>query len=365
MRRVAFLLSCLLLAACGRDAVPPSPVEAPPEPTWSAEVVFQAPDKLGGCAVGDVDPTHPGLEIAAVSRNGDVWVIAREGDAWKAERVGTTPGEMIQCAIGDARLDRPGDELVVVGMAAGSEEDGGAGEARLFFRGEEGWEQEPVFQDTALIHGVAIADMDPEREGNQIVTVGFSHNAVVLDRTPEEGWVPIRTIPIESPGKCAIPFDFGVAVATAGGAVKHISYADGAWTAEDLWRGTAGAARLGTAGYALLVACDDGKLVLVETEEGGKGAWLIHQEAAKLRGAVLRRPDEDAWQAATAGYGKTVTLLRFREAIEPIEVYRDEGKLHHLAAGDLLPDRPGLELVTCGYSGKVVLIARDRPPEGP
>lgn len=215
--RSLVLLLLLTLVACGEDASPGSvEVPASPPPTWRAEVVFQAPDKLGGCAIGDVDPTRPGLEIAAVSRNGDVWVLGREGDAWTAERVGTTPGEMIQCAIGDARLDRPGDELVVAGMASGGEEDGGRGEARLFWREADGWKQEPVFQDTALIHGVAIADMAPERDGNQIVTVGFSQNAVVLDRSPDKGWLPIHTASLGSPGKTAIPFDFGVAVACAG-----------------------------------------------------------------------------------------------------------------------------------------------------
>lgn len=355
MRTAALLaLLLLVLAACGEEAPP-----APLTPTWSAEVLFQAPDKLGGCAVGDIDPTRPGLEIAAVSRNGDIWVLGREGDGWTAERIATTPGEMIQCAIGDARMDRPGDELVVVGMASGGEDDGGLGEARLFWRGDDGWQQEPVFQDTALIHGVAVADMDPERDGMQIVTVGFSNNAVVLDRSPTKGWLPIQTLPLASPGKCAVPFDFGVVVACAGGTVKHITHADGAWDVKDLWRGAAGAARLGTAGYAVLVACDDGKLRLIETEEGQQGTWVIHEEGAKLRGAVLRRPDEDAWQAATTGYEKKVTLFRFVDGFEAIEVYRDEAKLHHLAAGDLLPERPGDELVTCGYSGRIILIARE------
>ena len=359
MPKSLLAVAILVLAGCGGD----DPIvfsSETAEPAWRVDVIFQAPAKLGGCAIGDVDPTKPGLEIAAVSGNGDVWVIARDGAEWSGERIATLPGEMIQCAVGDARLDRPGDELVVGGMASGGEDGGGPGQAWLFSRGEEGWEQEPVFQDTALIHGVAIADMDPERDGNQIVTVGFSDNAVVLDRVEGKGWVPIQTLPLGSPGKCVIPFDFGAAVECAGGPVKHVKRHDGAMQVKDIWRGTAGAARLGTAGWGLLVACDDGKLVLVETGEGEQGAWTIYQESQKLRGAALRKPDEDAWQAATAGYEKKVTLFRAaRDGFEPVVVYEDGAKFHHLAADDLLPDRPGHELVACGYSGKVVLISRE------
>ena len=163
--KTPFLAALLLgLAACGHDTGPTdgSPEGGDAPVSWGATIAFEAGQKLGGCAVGDVDPAHPGNEILAVAASGDVYVVRHDAEGWHGEVVATAGGEMIGCAIGDADPARPGLEAVVGGMRAGGEDSGGMGAAHLLYRGDDGWHLEPIFEDAALVHGVCIGDVDPD-----------------------------------------------------------------------------------------------------------------------------------------------------------------------------------------------------------
>ena len=360
--KTSFLDALLLgLAACGGDA---DPTDGGPEAgsapvSWGATIAFEAGQKLGGCAVGDVDPTHPGNEILAVAASGDVYVVRHDAQGWHGEVVATAGGEMIGCAIGDADPARPGLEAVVGGMRTGGEDSGGMGAAHLLYRGDDGWHLEPILDDTALVHGVCIGDVDPTHDGNEVVCVGFSRRATVLGRDGV-GWKTLGSADLTSPGKNAVVFKGGAVVACAGGSLDCVSFDDGAWSNESVPLGYGGLARVDASGEQILVACDDGGLQLVEFE----GHRTIHKESQKLRGAALADldPSVPGIEAATAGYGKTVTLLYPPKAGEttwtPLTLWRDTEKLHHLAAGELLADGQGLELVAVGYSGRVIVAAR-------
>ena len=63
-------------------------------------VIAETGVKLGGCAVGDLDPSHEGPEIAAVGEDGSVHVAWREDGSWRSAVVARCGGEMIHCAIG-------------------------------------------------------------------------------------------------------------------------------------------------------------------------------------------------------------------------------------------------------------------------
>ena len=109
-----------------------------------------------------------------------------------------------------------------------------------------------------------------------------------------------------------------------------------------------------------LVACDDGSLQLSTPD----GPEVIHKEASKLRGAVLADIDPlvEGIEAATAGYGKAITLLyppvRPETTWKAVTLWRDTNKIHHLAGGEILSEGLGLELVAVGYSGRVIVCAR-------
>ncbi len=67
--KVLILAMSLLLAACGGE----TPDETPA--SWGATIAFEAGQKLGGCAVGDLDATKPGNEILAVASTGEIYLV--------------------------------------------------------------------------------------------------------------------------------------------------------------------------------------------------------------------------------------------------------------------------------------------------
>ncbi len=351
------LVTSLLLSTAYADA------NAAPAET--VEVALDAGVKLGGCAVGDVLPDHPGLEIVAVAVDGRVFLAYDDEGTWVSREIGRAGGELIQCAIGDVHPDRPGNEIVAVGMKSGSEEDDGPGAAVVFWAqrngdadaGEVGFEHEVVTEDAALLHGVCIADLDPARDGDEALLVGFSESAMLLEY--EDGGFTTRTVAdLPGAGKNAVGFDGGAAVACMDGSVVHVrGDRDGGFTTTVLDEAEAGAARIGAAGKTLVVAYDDGTLALFA--DGRREE--IHRDSDKLRGAVLAELDPSAagMEAATGGYSKQlVRLTRDGDAWKATVVHQDAARIHHVAAGDVTPRAPGAEIVACGYSGRVIVVLR-------
>jgi hypothetical protein len=336
---------------------------------WSSQVVMTAPAKLGGCAVGDLDPAHPGNEIVAVCVTGEVFLSRPDRGRWVSEPIVKAKGELLQCAIGDADPTRPGNELLVVGMKAGTEDQAGAGMAYLVVRDEtesEGktrvtWKLEPLFEDGALIHSGLIGDVDPDHDGDEIAVAGFSKVVHIIVRGAN-GWnsSPICTLP--GPAKSMVPFAGGLAVACADGTLIHLVKQDGAWKSTTLDKSERGYARLGAGGGRLIAARDDGQLLLIT--EGGE-VTAIYGEPQKLRGAVLADldPENPGLEAATAGYGLKLSVIYPVEGIAgsewiPRVVHTDVDRFHHLAVGELDPKSPGLEIVGCGYSGRVIVAGK-------
>ena len=111
--------------------------------------------------------------------------------------------------------------------------------------------------------------------------------------------------------------------------------------------------RLGLAEY-LLSAEEPSECVARVLEWLGKHTGLDQVTVLEV--------DHDAGRlAATAGYGKTVTVLRRSgDAWTPLVVLADRDRFHHLAAGNVDSD-PEPELVACGFSGRVFVIERKAP----
>ena len=114
-------LLALLLAGCAAngDGAAGGPV------AFVAEVAFEAGEKLGGCAAGEVLRERAGDELVAVGVSGSVYLVREERSGWRGERIGAASGEAIQVAVGDLDPAYPGDEVLAVGMLAGDEDSGG------------------------------------------------------------------------------------------------------------------------------------------------------------------------------------------------------------------------------------------------
>ncbi|PIE25337.1 MAG: hypothetical protein CSA62_01315 [Planctomycetota bacterium] len=317
---------------------------------FRCELALQHSHKLGGCAIGDLDPRYPGAEIATVSVSGEVFVLHWEQGRWHSQLVFRCPGEALQCVIGDALPEQEGQELLVVGMAKGREEEAGPGAAHLIRWDGQAWQGRKIHQEAALVHGGAIGE-------GSLLLVGFTKQAIVF--SPEAGALRLRArVPLPGRGKTALWRGSEYVVACSDGSLVQIQGSGASWQARTLEKIEAGRARLACQGQAqLLVADDDGGLRLL-TASGSK---KVYSEGQKLRGAgfgpfVPEHPVKGP-QLACAGYeGKIVVLLPGKGGeYRPLTLFQGRERFHHLAAGSL-GRRPGRALVACGYGGRVLVL---------
>lgn len=351
----ALALASLTLAACAGDR---------PLQPWTATVLSPTGTKLGGCALGDVLPEFPGLEVVAVAVNGDVHLCWRDGDAWEHAIVHRSSGELIQVAVGDLIPEHPGDEILAGGMQEGDEDSGGPGRALVLGRRNtqgavaESFEVIASWSPQALVHAALVADVDPDTPGVEGYFAGFDR---ALTSLAFEGAEDVRA------GQAAILPGDGKGICAQGGAV-FISCAEGEllrWTpggdpeGEVTFTGSSGLARLAGGERGVLASSNDGALYLWNGTESR--AIFTEPDGVKGRGAVLADllPDRSGEEAATAGYSGQVHLGRLHQGGWRFEsIYDDGERLHHLASGDALPEVAGDELVCVGYSGRIVLLQR-------
>jgi hypothetical protein len=323
---------------------------------WSSLIAVDTGEKLGGCAVGDVDPTKPGNEIVAVGESGAVHLVAWEDKAWTHQIIGRAPGEMVQCVLGDVDANRPGLEIVVVGIAEGGEDDGGPGAAHVLFMDEGEWIMKEFHRSSALLHAACVAELDGT-QGPEVLLAGFSGEAVIMDLT-DDGWVAVPAGGLPGAAKNAVEFQDGVAVACADGSLVMVRREGDGYETSVIGQAPGGNARMATDGDGrLLVARDDGVLGLYV--DGIRSD--IYEESAKLRGAVLGNvdPTRPGIEAVTGGYDKTITVLSpDGDDWDGTEIFEDTDRLHHLAAGHIGTLGSTIFVVACGYSGRIIVLRR-------
>lgn len=323
---------------------------------WSSLIAAQTGEKLGGIAIGDVDPRKPGNEIVAVGESGAVHLVAFENKAWTHEVIGQAPGEMVQVVLGEVDSNRPGLEIVVVGIAEGGEDDGGPGAAHVLFLDEGEWIMKEFHRSSALLHAACIAELDGTL-GAEVLLAGFSGDAVVMDLT-DDGWVAIPAGELPGAAKNAVEYRGGIAVACADGSLVMVERDGDGYASKVIGRAPGGNARMATDGdQRLLVARDDGVLGLYEDGQRED----IYSESDKLRGAVLANvdPTRPGVEAVTGGYGKVITVLsQDGDDWDDVEIFEDTDRLHHLTAGHIGTLGSTIFVVACGYSGRIIVLRR-------
>ncbi len=356
------LVPTLLLASC----VTPQPGPA----SWWQETAGDLGGKLGGCCLGDFDSQNPGNEIGVVAGDGRVVCLSRSGRGWSQEVVATLPGEQIQCIAGDLLPQYPGDELVTVGVLRGGEESGAPGAAYVHWKDAQGWHSELILQDRALLHCAAFGEVDGEHPGPELVLAGFSGRVHVLHREGEE-LLSESLGPLPGNAKGAAVGLGGVVLACDDGSLCAMRRGDAGWQLETLEQFTAPLARVAARSNMALVCANDGRLYLLDDE----GLQSIVVSEDRLRGAAIvdMLAESPGDELATAGYDGLIRILSIQRAsgsmqtlgvqagdpiVNTTVVGRDENRLHHLAAGSL--GGLGTCLVTCGYSGRVLVVGRLR-----
>ena len=338
-------------------AVASSSSATPTETQWSAQVALEAKAALGGCAVGDLVPSRPGQEIVCVSKDGSIYVAWRDGQTWKSTRVWQGQGELIQVAAGDLDPESPGDEIVAVGMAKGPERDDGPGALVVVSRRADAWRGEVVLESPKLIHGVCV-------HKGAAYAAGFDLHVHKVERSKDKRFRSTALVKLPGAGKCAYSTPGGVLIACTDGSLVRVEMHGTRPSLAILDRRKSGRARIGGSKGGIVVADNDGTLALItqqQTEDVAR--WTrttLYSADAKLRGAVLAdlEPRYAGLEAATVGYDARVVLLRSLDGEWWSRLlYRAGDRLHHLAVGNV-DGSPGLDLVTCGYDKKLVVLSR-------
>jgi hypothetical protein len=363
-------LAALLLTGCAGTRPSAEP------PALAANVIWEAGTKLGGVAIGELRVERAGLEIAVVSGSGELWVLSRGPEGWEAERALATEGELIQVAVGELLADRPGEELLAAGMARGSEDDPGPGATWLVARqaGGAGFEGRQVLSPSALAHAVLVADQDPTRAGLEGLSAGFDRQLSLLAPKSLEQCSTrvLANLPSDAKGMAA--FDGGVALACAEGQLVWVGPGDLGYRSRQLLRTEAGLARLASGPEGLLMSSNDGRFYHVTLDSTGqaqkrelyrepggqKGRGAAWADLGLPSGPYQNGSRGNGRSAVTAGYSGQIVALRAlgRSRLETRLLHTDDAPLHHLAAGDILPEIPGDEIVAVGFSGRVLLLSR-------
>ena len=318
--------------------------------------------------MGDLLPDQPGDEMVVTTGDGRVVMAWATESGFRHEVIAVLGGEAIQCAIGELDPTCPGEELVTVGKLQGSEDEPGEGVVLLHRRRETGWESTQILRTDALMHAVAIGDADPLYSGNELVVGGFTNQAFVL-RHMGQGRIEVEaTVTTSAAVKgAAVGLMGAVLVQNDGRLVEIVRHSEG-FEPRLLHEVLEPLARVAATKDVVLFAGNDGRLRI--WRKGAVETLLTSTD--RLRGAVLADLDgsRPGLEGATAGYDGFVRLVcshngswvstgggpALVEGFDCRSIGHDEGRLHHLAAGEV--GGHGMCLIACGYSGRLLLFSR-------
>ncbi len=333
---------------------------------WNSEVLFEGDHGLGGAAVGDLDPDAAGNEVAAVNAAGEVWLVRRTGQRWEPQRIHQGGGELIMCAIGDVDPHHPGNELVGVGMVRGEESRSGAGQALLIRKDNGRWVSTRLFEDSHMLHGVAIGDVSARHKGNEVIVGGFNHRVTLLHL--QAGVWKHETIYVGNDRmKTALVADVlpeheGLEVVVCGsdGKVVAVWETQLGWRHQIIFSNPMGQSRIAAGEPGVLIGGDGGKVTMVRKPARQWLPEFVLRDSGKIRGVAIADVDDDVpgVELYACGYSKQVQQLTQDESgfWRTQVIFTAQRPLHHLVAGDFDANHPGLELVTCGHAGRLIAL---------
>jgi len=292
---------------------------------WTPRTLVEDGGWLGALAHGDVDPRLAGAELYAGGERGNLYqVVAHPHGALDCRLIAHLPGRELHTLLaGELDPGSPGPELLAFTRPGGL--------FRITPTGPDG-----TFETTAL------GDLP-----------GRVRDALVLPPSPRDGTATPRMATVSRSGELALlELD-----------------ADGPrWTAIE--SGPMGRGRLARApsraGEPLVLysTLDDGRVQRhAERADGGWRTETIYAGPQGPRGLAAGRfhADPELESVAVFGYSRDVRLLtRTADGWQVEPVFRDLDRGHWLERAELDGRNGTDELVTSGYAGRIVLLAR--PP---
>ena len=304
------LLVSLLLLGCAEP--PPAPTPTPEETAapaaagWRAKVAIEAGYRIHGLASGDL-PAHAGRELVAVGAGGVV-VAWRQGETWRTETI-----------------------------------DAGRGP----------------------LHGVLIADVDPSLEGVEVVVVGETEDgrgrAELLSWSPGGGW---RVTRLAAPPEPLLAVGlFGEVPCVVGKRLSVLRRSERVWRAIEIAQLSSPGLSLSASAKRVLVGCADGGLLEFRSGVDGHRPREVDRRVAArsalaTSGRHVLAADGDGTLALLPAANEKGLPARYSQQ-DRIEIFRSARPLTGCVLADLDPKSEGLELMTCGEAGELVLLSAD------
>ncbi len=365
------------VAVCGADGAL-SLVEISP---WVNTVMAEDPEKMDGVCVGDLDPAHDGNEVVFCGLSGNVgltwWNDVTE--QWNTQILWTHVGELLTPIIVDMRPDavHAGNELYMCGMIEGEESDTGKGVVVEIYKDGSNWNTEIIYETDGMGHGITVYDLDPTIDGKEIYVVGFDQNVTQIYYNGTD-WV--GNVLFTNDGKLKKievgEFDAsnsGAEAIIVGGVNATEFYHDGTdWVFQTIYTDEKGAApKAGIARVAVgdILSTNAGGEVVVGTDSwktvviyGSGTTWdyeVVMTESPsavasnpKNRGVWIGdlNPDNPGNEIISCGYSyKAHICWKTGSTWNSYEIWDAPGRLHEARIGDFDPTHPGVEAVTGGY----------------
>ncbi len=356
---------------------------------WVYEVMYSGTSMVGGCTIGDLDPTRKGNEVVAVDTNGKVILLHQTGiGTWETEELWQGEGQLLTPVIGNFYPGHDGNELIVVGMAKGLEEAGGAGQATLIYGSGDTWNSAVMYTAPDLLHGVAVGDLDPTQDGNEVVVMSFGYDVFMLtwNGTGSGPGDWSATLMWHGDGKVRKgviddidPNHHGneLLVVDKSGNCTMITGSGTTWNATTLWTdpGTPGLARVAVgdaeptyAGKEIIVGGDSNNVGIIrrvgDTWEGN----VIFTDSDSIRGLAVGDvdPTHTGNEILVFSYSKRVTMLTGSgNSWKNTVLFTDTGRSHDLAVGEFDREHKGQELVFVGYSNNITMLKNIEQTEDP
>ena len=355
---------------------------------WDNEVIFEGSDDvrcIDGIAIGEVNPDHDGNEIVWVARNGNTYVGHYDDNTgtWTYDDIWNTPGQQLTPAIGDIRPDLEGNEILVSGLSSGTEEiNPGDGTATVLSRSGASWNAERVFTFSKLIHGCDIGDVDPTIPGEEGILTTFAdpgtstgrvymiwydqeagewnsslifhdgHNVrkvVIADILPEREGLELVTVSKSG--------NLTIAYGGKNGWTYDVIYEN---PDEPMARVAVGDIDPGAPGLEIYTGTDTSKVLGFKRNGDEWDMQEIFMDTDKIRGVWVGDVDPNVPGNELYSYGYSTRLVQitgtFGSGWTTKDIFMDSARAHDMKIGDVHPDE-GSEIAIVGYSQNVTVIS--------
>ncbi|MEW5760399.1 MAG: hypothetical protein AB1779_06510 [Candidatus Thermoplasmatota archaeon] len=343
------------------------------EGKWVAEKIFTDTAKIDGIAYGDIDKSIPGNEIISVGLSGNVVMIYKV-EEWRSKVLWTGEGEIIKAAIGNFDPSTPDNEIAVAGMEKGKEGEGGAGAVYMISSKNDSWVSKLLHKEIApdaLMHGVAVGNLDKSTPEDEIIAVSHSGNAVLIRKVGDE-WNSTVLFKDSAELKSVIIGDVdkheGIEAIVVGlsGNVTMIYNDKGNWVIKNIYKAEGGLNRIDVGdvdnayeGNEILVSGNVKDVILLYKQNEQWNGKKIWSDVDKVRGVGIGdfHPSLGK-EIVITGFSKNVTILMLSKSGLWLagKIWSDVGRLHDIVVANVDEANEGDEIITGGYSNNITLI---------